>query len=247
MSSTQLPMSSTQLPQTNDYRSYSQLPIASSSYEVSIAEQSADLTSIFLETHSVETITVQSIKKVFYENAAVLQEESIAARRRAFAIRIFAASVLSLGAIVIGGGLGLSVVFGRKNPSANWIPVVGGVPVGIGLLCTLGFTFYLLRVMKKELKISQMLEKFEKINDKKFDEFMKIERSHFGNCQRQMQACLQKDPRKFLEILYEVSQLFAKWKKIEESKQRITNNYGTLEESFWLKEEKIVNSLLNAS
>lgn len=187
--------------------------------------------SIPLEKRNIENITVQSIKKFFSENNEALQERSAIARRRVIAIKVLMASLIVLGATAIGGYIATSVVVLERLQASNGMVVLasllGGFPASIVIYATILISFILIYKAKRELQLSRISQEFEKINPEKFVEFVAAELSEFQDIQQKIQDSAETNPQKFLEILYQICQIFTKWEKIEQNKQTIID-YDTL-------------------
>lgn len=243
-----------QLKGSSNQSFYFQLPIAPSPYEVSIpippqqrpsfSPQDSNLTFIPLRDRKIENVSImQLIKNIFSENSKALQEQSAIAYRRAVTMRVLAISLVILGGIGVGGCMSIpfavsSVGLSPTNSTKIGIPVLGGFATAIGLAIIIFSVIecngYLLDKRKKELQFSKISEEFEKINPNDFTKFVAAEMFEFEDLQQKIQTSIQTDPRKFLEILYLICQIFTKWKGIEESKQTLTN-YGAVNETILSK------------
>lgn len=214
-----------------------QLPMAPSYFPLPMTEhrpssysQNRHPVSIPLRDRNVEKITImQAIKDIFLDNAGAFQEQSAIARKRvavinAFVIFLIAQAILIILGPTLGGIFGIVT---RKNSLLGASIILLGIVVGTISLAGCMAGYNLMNKREKELQLSQMRENFEKIDPEEFTKFVATEISEFQDLQQKVQASVQTDPRKFLEILYQICQIFSTWKEIEQSKQVITD-YGAL-------------------
>lgn len=192
--------------------------------------QEHHLISIPLRDRNVRKITiVQIIKNIFSNNGETLQEQSTKACQRAAAIKAFSMFCIALEIFVaVGGSLGCTYEM-KTNDSFGLVLSIFLLGCVINAVVVVGGGIYLEEKRGKELQLSQMRENFEEIDPEEFIGFIDAEMSEFGNLQQEIQASIHADPRKFLEILYQICQIFMTWKKIEQNNQTIIS-YARLNE-----------------
>lgn len=179
---------------------------------------------------------MQLIKGICSQNSEALQEQSTIALRKVFVIKVLMAYFIVLGFIAGGTCLTLFPLVTPKNSTNVSPPILGGLATGIIILVTMLANFYLIDKGKKEMQLAQISTEFDRMDSKKFTAFVTAELSEFQGLHQKIYASIETNPRKFLEILYSICQLFTKWKEIQQSEEPL-RNYNSMSITKGLTEE----------